>query len=255
MASIRKRYADRIEAGPPVTAPPTGAAKLPDPVVDAKPPEMPATESPADVAAKDAIALQLRLKEMERAEQLNRQPQQQQPPQAAEPQQQQQPQAPTLEDVIAHLPERAKRLYREHPEFATDPEKAAQIQYCHHVAAREVGEQFTDPYFDRIEQMLGIARRSNGQTQQHRPSPAPAAPPRSHEAPIRQQRSAIPVSAPPTRDVPSMATGRPTGGPVKLTAEQFEAAKFSGISPQEYARQLERMNRMKASGEIDDGRR
>jgi len=260
MASIRKRYADRVEAGPrhddpPVTAPPTSAAKLPDPVADSKPPEMPeTTEGPADVAAKEAIALQLRLKEMERAEQLNREAiQQQQPPQAAEPQQPQ-PQGPTLEQVIAHLPERAKRLYREHPEFATDPEKAAQIQYCHHVAAREVGEQFTDPYFDRMEQMLGMAPATNGQTQQHRPSPAPAAPPR-YETPVRQQRSAIPVSAPPTRDVPSMATGRPVGGPVRLTAEQRDAARFSGISEQEYARQLERMNRMKASGEIDDGRR
>ena len=255
MASIRKRYAERIEAGPrhdgpPVTAPPTSAAKLPDPVADSKPPEMPATESPADVAAKDAIALQLRLKEMERAEQLNRQPQQQPPPQAAEPQQQQ-PQAPTLEDHIAHLPPRVQGWYRKHPELATDPERAAQVQYCHHVARRETGQEFTDPYFDRMESMLGLVPATNGQTQ-HRPSPAPAAPPRYESPPVRQQRSAVPVSAPPTRDVPSMATGRLTGGPVRLTPQQFEAAKFSGISPEEYARQLQKMNRMKASGEIDD---
>src|SRR5262249_48655080 len=149
--------------GPPVSTPPTTAAD-PPPVEAKPPPELAPSESPADKAARDAIALQLRLREMERAEQLNRQPHQP-PPQAAEPRQQQ-PQAPTLEDHIAHLPERAKRLYRAHPEFATDPEKAAQIQYCHHVAAREVGEQFTDPYFDRMEQMLGLAPRTNGQTQQ-----------------------------------------------------------------------------------------
>src|SRR5262245_48644404 len=217
MASLRKKYSAEgpRHDGPPVTAPPTGAAKLPDPVVDAKPPEMPATESPVDKAAKDAIALQLRLKEMERAEQLNREAVQQPPPHAAEPQQAQQP---TLEDCIAHLPERAKRLYREHPEFATDPEKAAQIQYCHHVAAREVGEQFTEPYFDRMEQMLGLAPRSNGHAQQQRP-PAPAAPPR-YSPPVRQQRSAVPMSAPVSRDSPSMATGRPQGGPVRLTDKQ-----------------------------------
>src|SRR5215471_10154505 len=111
MASLRKKYQE------PVAAPPTSAAKLPD-AVDAKPPEMPATtESPADVAAKEAIALQLRLKEMERAEQLNREAVQQQPPQAAEPQ----PQQPTLEQYISHLPERVQRWYRKHPEFATDP--------------------------------------------------------------------------------------------------------------------------------------
>jgi len=256
MASMRKRYADRVEAsprhdGPPVTAPPTGAAKLPDPVVDAKPPEMPeTTESPVDKAAKEAIALQLRLKEMERAEQLNREAVQQQPPQAAEPQA---PQQPTLEDFVAHLPPRVQGWYRKHPEFATDPEKAAQVQYCHHVARRETGQEFTDPYYDRMESMLGLVPATNGQTQ-HRPSPAPAAPPR-YEAPIRQQRSTTPVSAPPSRDVPSFRTGRPQGGPVQLTAAQHEAAKFSGISSEEYARQLAKMERMKAAGEIDDGRR
>ena len=247
MASIRKRYADRVDA-PPVTAPPTGTARLPDPVADSKPPEMPATESPVDKAAKDAIALQLRLKEMERAEQLNREAVQPPPPQAAEPQA---PEQPTLEDHIAHLPPRVQGWYRKHPEFATDPEKAAQIQYCHHVAAREVGEQFTEPYFDRMEQMLNLAPRTNGHAQQR---PAPAAPPR-YAAPPRQ-RSTAPVSAPPSRDVPSFRTGRPTGGPVQLTPEQREAARFSGISEQEYARQLVKMNRMKAAGEIDDyGRR
>ena len=251
MASIRKRYADRVDA-PPVTAPPTGAAKLPDPVADPKPPEMPATESPVDKAAKEAIALQLRLKEMERAEQLNREAAQQPPPQAAEPQQQQQP---TLEDHIAHLPPRVQGWYRKHPEFATDPERAAQIQYCHHVAAREVGEQFTEPYFDRMEQMLNLAPRANGHDAQQRfeRPPAPAAAPR-YDPPVRQQRSAVPMSAPVSRDSPSMATGRPQGGPVRLTPAQKEAAQFSGVSEAEYARQLVKMERMKASGEIDDRR-
>ena len=248
MASLRKRYADRVDA-PPVTAPPTGAAKLPDPVADPKPPEMPATESPVDKAAKEAIALQLRLREMDRAEQLQKKVVQQPPPQAAEPQAPQQ--QPTLEDHIAHLPPRVQGWYRKHPEFATDPEKAAQVQYCHHVAAREVGEQFTEPYFDRMEQMLGLAPRTNGHAQQR---PAPAAP--RYESPPLRQRSAVPMSAPVSRDSPSMATGRPTGGPVRLTPAQQEAARFSGISEQEYARQLVKMERMKAAGEIDDnGRR
>src|SRR5262249_29898754 len=117
------------------------------------------------------------------------------------------------------------------------------------------GKTWNDSDFiPTIERHLGIAPRSNGHAQQPRPiesRPQPQPQPRS-EAPIRQQRRAIPVSAPPTRDVPSLPTGRPTGGPVRLTPQQFEAAKFSGISPEEYARQLQKMNRMKASGEIDD---
>ena len=64
------------------------------------------------------------------------------------------------------------------------------------------------------------------------------------------------MSAPVSRDSPSLATGRPTGGPVRLTPAQQEAARFSGISEQEYARQLVKMERMKAAGELDDrGRR
>jgi len=251
MASIRKRYADRVEA-PPVTAPPTSAAKLPDPVADAKPPEMPATESPADVAAKEAIALQLRLREMERAEQLNRQPQQP-PPQASELQQPQ-PQGPAMPPAV-------QKWLAEHPEYCDASDQVAQAEiYTATLKCNRDGKSWEQPDFiPTLERHLGIAPRTNGQAQQHRPierpSPAPAAAPRSEAPPPRQYRSTTPVSAPPSRDVPSFRTGRPQGGPVQLTKEQFEAARFSGISPEEYARQLVKMERMKASGEIDDGRR
>jgi hypothetical protein len=89
MVSLRKRHVDAV----PVSSPPeVTAAELPEPVADAKPPEQPETESPADVAAR--TALKARLAEMERAEKLARQPQQQ-PQHASEPQQaQQQPAMP-----------------------------------------------------------------------------------------------------------------------------------------------------------------
>src|SRR5262245_51949895 len=122
MASLRKKYSAEgpRHDGPPVTAPPTGAAKLPDPVVDPKPPEMPATESPVDKAAKDAIALQLRLREMERAEQLNREAAQQPPPQAAEPQQQH-PQQPAM-------PAQVQKWLSEHPEYCDPNDQVAQAE-------------------------------------------------------------------------------------------------------------------------------
>ena len=253
MASIRKRYADRVEAsprhdGPSVTTPPTGAAKLPDPVVDAKPPELPPTESPVDKAAKDAIALQLRLKEMERAEQLNREAVQQPPPHAAEPQQQ------------PAMPAHIEKWLAEHPQYMDRNDVIAQteISLATMKATRDGLTWNDDDFLPSIERYLGIAPRGNGHAEQRpveRPAPAPAAPPR-YAAPPRQQRSTAPVSAPPSRDVPSFSTGRPQGGPVRLTPAQQEAARFSGISEQEYARQLVKMERMKASGEIDDnGRR
>jgi hypothetical protein len=261
MASLRKRYADRIEASsvkdePPVTTAPTEAAKLPEPVTEPPPPEMPEkTESPADVAAK--TALKQRLREMEQAETLQQQHTvQHHQRMAAEPQPQQ---PPTFEETIAHLPERVQRWYRGNPEFLTNPEKAAQIQYAHHVARREVGEEGTEPYFARMEAMLGIAPRANGQAQR-RPGPIESRPPVTapaprYEAPPRQQqRSAVPISAPPTREVPSMASGRVPSRRVPLTAEQIEIAKASGISVEEYERQLLKMEALKRAGAIQDGR-
>ena len=252
MTSLRKRTG-RVEAsprqdGPSVTVPPTGAAKLPDPVVDAKAPEMPATESPADVAAKEAIALQLRLREMERAEQLNRQPQQP-PPQASELQQPQ-PQGPAMPPAV-------QKWLAEHPEYCDASDQVAQAEiYTATLKCNRDGKSWEQPDFiPTLERHLGIAPRTNGQTQP-RPSPAPAAPPRYDPPVRRQQRSAVPMSAPPSRDVPSFQTGRPQGGPVRLTPAQQEAARFSGISEAEYARQLVKMEQMKAAGELDDrGRR
>jgi hypothetical protein len=254
MASLRKRYQEHVEAsprqdGPPVTTAPTEAAKLP-PAVDARPPEPITTESPADIAGKDAI--RQRLREIENAERITREPVSH-PQYASEPPPQlQDPQEPTLEQAIAHLPERVQRWYKAHPEFLTNPEKAAQIQYVHHVAAREVGEQFTDPYFDRMEQMLGLRARPQPSNGNAAPTPPPA--PRNVEPPPRQQRSAVPMSAPPSREPASMSTGRPASRRVPLTAEQLEMAKASGITAEEYERQLIRMNQMKAAGALDDRR-
>ena len=251
MASLRKRYQERIEVspakdGPPVTTAPTGAAKLPEPAVDVKsPPEMPETkESPADVAAKHA--LRERLREMETAETLNRQASQ--PPQYAAESQQQQPQQPAMPPAV-------QKWLAEHPQYLDPNDAIAQteISLATMKAARDGLTWNDDDFLPSIERYLGIAPRTNGQTQP-RPSPAPAAPPRHESPPVRQQRSAVQMSAPVSRDSPSMTTGRPQGGPVQLTAEQREAARFSGISEQEYARQLQRMNQMKAAGQIDDRR-
>jgi len=218
--------------------PPVTGAKMPEPAADTKPPELPETKSPADQAAESA--LRQRLKEMENAEALQRQ----QPPQfAEEPQEPQQPQ-----DPLALLPPRVQRWYREHPELATDPERAAQVQYCHHVARREVGEEFTDPYFDRMEAML-FRPATNGHAES-RPSPAPSAAPREPMRAPPQQRMSVPVSAPPTREVPSMSTGRSPRYRAPLTRDELEIAAACGQSPEQYQAQKEKMLRMKTAGEI-----
>src|SRR5262245_38332334 len=243
MASLRKKYQPQFgsptkDDEPPVMPPPVTGAKMPEPAVDATPPELPEAKSAADQAADES--LRKRLAEMERAESLQRE--QQQPHFAEEPQESQQPQ-----DPLALLPPRVQRWYREHPELATDPERAAQVQYCHHVARRETGGEFTDPYFDRMEAMLFGA--TNGRAES-RPSPAPSTP-RQVEPPRQPAaRMSAPVSAPPTREVPSMSTGRSPGYRAPLSKDELEIAAACGQTPEQYQAQKERMMRMKANQEI-----
>jgi hypothetical protein len=259
MASLRKKYQGNGEDkdAPPVTTMPPGTeAKLP-PIADARPPpEMPEPESsPAEQAAQTAI--KQRLAEMERAEALTRQQQSAQQPQfatelAIEPQEPEQ-QQPTTEHIIASssLPERMKNWLRQHPDYVTDPVKNNQIQRMHYVAEYQAGGEWTDLYFDRMERLLGFKQdappNGNGAQQLVRPA--------VQRQPVRQQQYAgPPVSAPPTRESPSMSTGRPVTRRGPLTQEQRDIARSSGISEEEYSRQLDRMEKMKAAGVIQDGR-
>jgi hypothetical protein len=208
MTSLRKKYqdfpspADR-STPKPVGATPVTAAELPPAAEPQKPLEEIAKPSAADEAAANAI--QARIAEMDRAESLAQQQAANHPRLAAEP-----PQPPPIEQAIASLPKRAQGWYKSHPEYFTDPEGAARMQYAHWVVKRETGEEFTDKYFDRMESLLGLQQQPPAQpkpapTQEHKvnghaPVSAPPAPPRN-PAPVRQQqqRSGPPVSAPPTR--------------------------------------------------------
>src|SRR5215475_4262212 len=102
---------------------------------------------------------------MENARDLQRAAFEQQQRMATEPQQD------PREAALAQMPERVQRWYRDHPEFLNDPERAAQVQYCHWVAKRETGQEGTDLYFDRMEHLLGL--RSNGGAVSPQPTPAP----------------------------------------------------------------------------------
>jgi len=244
MVSLRKRHVDRIEASPhqdaaPVSVPPTDAAKLPDPV-EPKPIEQPETESPADLAGKNRLRDELR--KMENAEALGRQAQQ--PPQVPPPQE---PQAPTVEEIIAgcELPDLAKNWLRQNPEFILDPAKNERLRKMHNVAEYQSGSEYTEPYFQRLEVLLGLKQEtpSNGR------APAPAAPQR--ESPPRQQpRMSVPVSAPTSRESLSMTTGRAPSSPMRLTQEEAQFARTLGISTEECAKQKEKMERMKAAGQL-----
>jgi hypothetical protein len=252
MASLRKRYQTSVESkdGPPVTTVPVAGAEPPPPVVDAKPPEPPAAEpSPADEAAK--TALRQRLQEMENAEALQREATvaQQHPQFATEPQEQQ---MPTAEQIIesSGLPENAKDWLRRYPDYVLDPIKNAQMQKMHNVAEYQAGSEFTERYFDRMEILLGIKQEQPRRVQERPVTNAAAT---GNGAPPRRQMAA-PVSAPPTRDVPSMSTGKSRSFRQPLTADELHIAQACGQTPEQYQQEKEKMLRLKASGVIQDGR-
>ena len=179
---------------------------------------------PEPVEEAGRAAILQRITELERAEAISQEPQ---PPQFAnEP-----PEQDPLEQVLATMPEGVRGWLRARPQYLTDPEKNAQIQHAHLVAARELGDdEFGPQYYARLEHHLGL--RPQKQPQQ---LTRPAAPRQA----IRQQTS---VSAPPTRDSISMSTGRPTGR-VQLSSEEREFAAMVGLSDAEYAAEKQRMLR------------
>ena len=74
------------------------------------------------------------------------------------------------------------------------------------------------------------------------------------EPPPRPTR--VQYSAPVSRDVPNSSGKRASNGKVTLTPQEQEAARISGISLQEYAKQKLRKAEMVASGEYgEDNRR
>jgi len=243
MASPRKKYQLQFESrqdDTPIASPPAQAAEPPPPAVDAKPPPaMPeTTESPAEKAGKEA--LRNRLAEMERAETLTRQAQQQ--PQHVEPQEPQQPAMP------AHV----EKWLTEHPQYCDPNDHVAQAEiYTATLKCNRDGKSWDQPDFiPTLERHLGIA--GNGQAQHGPVAPPPAAPAPRRTEPVRQQRSAVPMSAPVHREPPSMSTGRPQSYRAPLTKDELLIAQQCGQTPEQYQMQKERMLRMKASGEIQN---
>src|SRR5262249_19034979 len=184
MASLRKKYQGLVvdnSREPVATAPTEELANAPDRVADARQPAevIAKTESnPVEDAAKSELLK--RVREAERAAEFAAQQRQaqQQPPQQqfAEPE----PETPQMEDpleqfeaVIQHLPDRAKAWSRKDPALLFNPERAAQLAYVHHVAARETGGENSDEYFDRVESPRGVGE---GTVSAQTPTPEDAPP-------------------------------------------------------------------------------
>jgi hypothetical protein len=263
MASVRKKYRDENGAdkdAPVATAPQAAAAQsspaseTPTPAETPKPAEPEAERNPVEQAAQSA--LRDRLHEMENAERSVREtPQQPEESFAREPQQQPQQRPVTMEQIIAdsQIPERAKAWLRQHPEYMTDSVKNARIAKMHYVAEHQAGGEYTDSYFERLEELLGL-RQQTKPTGNGIQNSKPAAQRQSAPSPQRQSGVSPQVSAPPKRQSPSMTTGRTTGQPTQLTAEELTLSRALKITPEEYAENKQKMIALKNAGVIQDGR-
>jgi hypothetical protein len=235
MAALRKKYQGRdIEKAdaPSVSPPPSGSAAQLPPRDDSPPPEdLSISASTDDVAEQAATAaIKQRLAELEHAEALSRQTiERAATPFADDPQ----PQFDPLEQALANVPEQARHWLRNHSEYLTDPEQNAHLQSAHWVARGQTGEEFTPRYFRAVEEHLGLR-------DEHPQRSARVAP--RHRGPA--------VSAPPTRESISLATGRPMRD-TRLSAEELSLAATIGITPEEYRLGKERMMREKGEGYHD----
>lgn len=133
----------------------------------------------------------------------------------------------------SNLPDSAKTYLRAHPDLITDPRKNARLQAWHWDAIDAGKDAFSKEYFEFIDEKRD--------------------PKKIEPEPQQQQRTNI-VSAPVSREVPSGGTGSRQGyGKITLTAEQKDSARIAGVTETEYAKQLIRLNELKANGQYTGG--
>lgn len=138
-----------------------------------------------------------------------------------------------------NLPQLAKDWLRKHPEFLHDPRKNAKIQTLHYDVVDEGYAPYSKDYFEMMEQKLGM-----------RKAPVKAEEPdyeEDDEVEDNQSTRRTIVSAPPSRETPS-SSGARDGGRVRLTNLEKEAARMSGISEEEYAKNKLKLIKLKSEG-------
>jgi hypothetical protein len=149
-----------------------------------------------------------------------------------------------VEEFISRIgPEypRSREWLRAHPEFARDAKKNRQMLAAHELAMSRDLKADSDEYFASIESTLNLAKPvPNGKGAPHDDDPMADAAQEIEVTPEPRPRRAAPAAAPVSR------SGGGTGSKpntVRLTPAQQEAAEISGVSLEEYARQLKKIER------------
>jgi len=140
-----------------------------------------------------------------------------------------------------NIPPLAKRWLRQHPEYLNDARKNSKLQALHWDVVDEGYQPYSAEYFEVMEQKLGMRQAPVVHKEEEDDVDDASGTP----------RKAL-VSAPPSREAPSLGTG-PRGGKVTLTRAEKDAARISGVTEEEYAKQKLRLQQAKADGYYTGG--
>jgi hypothetical protein len=127
-----------------------------------------------------------------------------------------------------NVPERGRTWAKEHRDWVTEPAKRDKMARFTAYLVQSGVSMESDEFYSRLEAEIGI-KKPDAQ-----PEPKP-------------ERTPI-VSAPVSREVPSASGQRAGNGKTTLSAAEKEAAKMSGVTEVEYARQKIKLAQMRADG-------
>ena len=142
------------------------------------------------------------------------------------------PQADAIEQWAASVTPRSANWLRSHKDALNTPAMQRRVLLAHQVAIDDGLEADSDAYFDFVERQTGLKKEAPKRVMatEEEDSPLSAA-----SAPT-PRRSVSPPAAPVSR-------GTPRGNAVRLTADEREAARISGISEEEYAKHKSSLQR------------
>jgi hypothetical protein len=217
MPSIRKKYRGGNGSEP--------AAPVVETVSPVEAAAQTAIKTKLDEQDQTASALKEQLRALEKAESAQRL--------ATEP-----PQQP-------RFPEAVEAWLTAHPEYLNDRVRNLELMLAHEKAVRDGVTALDAPeYLPAIERHLGLNTAPPvSEPTPEAPAPAPTLAPQA-------QYQGPPISAPISRDAPSMGGGRVSDGGIRLTPEEVVFARSQNLTPDEYLRQKVRLAALKRSGAV-----
>ncbi len=138
-------------------------------------------------------------------------------------------------DSIPNLLPSQRTWLKNHPDAMTDAKKNIAVQNAHNEAEKNGLQAGTTKYFNYLEERLGYREPTR----------------EDDDVDDEPNNRAANVSAPVSRSATNPSTGRQSSTRITLTPAQREAARDSGVDEITYAKNLQKMNEMKAQGLIN----